>query len=234
MEREGEKNRRLHDSCLKFEAELAAYLDGEDQSGLQEHAAGCDFCRCVLADIEQIRALSSELELEGPPAVVWNRVRSALIAEGIIRHHPGFWQRWVAGNRLGPLRMPVPVGALIAAVAASVVLLKTPGYLLRTHSPAARTVRAVAVPEYMAPEDLVQLKRTIQQLQVAYQANESQLEPSMKATYEKSLASLDDEIRECETSAQLEPENGLARQYLSAAYAQKAQVLQSALEFDLR
>jgi phosphoenolpyruvate carboxylase len=86
----------------------------------------------------------------------------------------------------------------------------------------------------MTPADAAELKRTIQQLEQAYYANESQIEPSMKETYRKSLASLNDEIRECEVSMDQNPEDAVARSYLSTAYAQKAQLLQSALEFDLR
>lgn len=214
-------------SCLAFEAELASYLDGEERPQLLAHARQCDFCRCVLADLQQIRMLSSEIELQDPPAAVWTRVRATLVAEGVIKTQPGFWKRWSV------LRAPLPVGALAAAAIAAIVLIKSPGRLFQTHAPAARTIHAMAIQEYMPPADFAQLKRTIQQLQVAYNANESLLEPSTKETYRKSLASLNDEIQECEVSIQQDPQNGLARQYLSTAYTQKAQLLQSALEFDL-
>jgi hypothetical protein len=45
-----------------------------------------------------------------------------------------------------------------------------------------------------------------------------------------SLASLDDEIVECRKNAFRQPSNPLTAQYLASAYAQKAEVLQSALE----
>jgi hypothetical protein len=233
VERERENKDTLpRDSCVNFEAELAAYLEGEECPGLLSHASHCDFCRCVLSDIQQIRTISSGIELEDPPAVVWTRVRSALVAEGIIKMPPGFRPRWAPGRVARLFRAPMPVAALAAAIIAAVVLLKAPKH--QGHAPVARAVRTAVVQEYMAPAEVAELKRTIQQLELAYDANESLLEPSMKATYRKSLDSLNDEIRECESSIQQDPQDGLARQYLSTAYAQKAQLLQSALEFDLR
>jgi hypothetical protein len=233
MERESaNRNMPPLSPCTQFDTELAAYLEGEERPELLAHASQCDFCRCVLADIREIRSQSSELELDEPPAIIWTRVRSALIAEGLIREKRGFWQRITRG-RAGILPLPIPLGVLAAALVTAVVLLKPSGSVVRTPSPVVRTVRAVA-PESMAPADFTELKQTMRQLEVAFHANESLLEPSMKATYRKSLASLDSEIRECENSIQQEPQNELARQYLSTAYSQKAQLLQSALEFDLR
>ncbi|MGH9440107.1 MAG: hypothetical protein ACRD22_20090, partial [Terriglobia bacterium] len=59
------------DGCLKFEEELPAYLEGEDCPLVLEHAEGCEFCRCVLADVEMVRGLSLELALDEPSPVVW-------------------------------------------------------------------------------------------------------------------------------------------------------------------
>jgi hypothetical protein len=66
-------------------------------------------------------------------------------------------------------------------------------------------------------------------METSYQARAASFDPSMKETYQKSLDSLDGEIRECLDSIQQQPDNLLAREYLLAAYEQKATVLQSAL-----
>jgi hypothetical protein len=58
--------------------------------------------------------------------------------------------------------------------------------------------------------------------------------PDLKATYEKSLVSLDGSIRECLDSLHHEPGNALAHDYLLTAYTRKAEVLSSALEFEGR
>lgn len=233
MEGELKNGNTLPDeSCLRFETGLAAYLEGEERLELLAHAEHCEFCRCILADLQRIRHASSEMSLESPSPAMWGRVREILIAEGIITKRRRFWQRWLSATDVSRLRTPVPLGVLAAAAIAAVVLLRSPSQPIRPRVPQVPPGRA-AVQGFMPPAD-VELRRTIQQLEQAYHANESQIEPSMKETYRKSLNSLNDEIRECETSMQQDPGNGLVHQYLSAAYTEKAQLLQSALEFDLR
>jgi hypothetical protein len=235
MDSEGNDNMTLsRGACLDFETDLVAYLEGEHTPALLAHAKKCEFCGCLLADLQQIRDIGSEFELESPPAAVWPRVREALVREGIIKRPNRFWSRWLERRKVRLLRNPVPLGALAAAAIAAVILLTSPGNRTRPTDSQQPSVNATLVPEFVAPTDVAQLKSTVQQLEVAYHANELQLEPSIKATYEKSLASLNDEIRECEDSVEQDPHNGLAREYLSTAYVQKAQLLQSALEFNLR
>jgi hypothetical protein len=76
------------------------------------------------------------------------------------------------------------------------------------------------------------LEQLVRDLEATFKAREMSLAPDLKATYEKSLLSLDTSIRECSDSLRREPDNTLAHDYLLAAYSQKAQVLSSALEFD--
>jgi hypothetical protein len=78
------------------------------------------------------------------------------------------------------------------------------------------------------------LARVVSDLESNYRANEASMAPDLKATYEKSLVSLDGSIRECLDSLQHEPRNTLAHDYLLTAYTRKAEVLSSALEFEGR
>lgn len=224
------------EACRSFEENLAAYLEGESRPEVLAHANECDFCRCILADVGLIRSVSPEFGLEDPPAAVWTNIRATLVEEGIIHVREGFWRRWLPGKEWHILRHPAPVAAAVAVLAA-VILFKAPGYLVHPGpGPEAANVihAAVFTQDVMASQDISNLRQTIGQLEQVYRANQSLLEPSMKSTYDKSLTSLDDEIRECQASMQAQPENDLARQYLSTAYVQKAQLLQSALEYNLR
>lgn len=230
-----EEGMKLRDACEKFEANLAFYLEGDSDPEMLSHASECDFCRCLLADLDLIRKVSTELGMEEPPARVWANVRAVLIEEGIVHDPVSFWRRWVPRRGRSFVRHPAPLAAAAVAVVMAVVLFKAPGYLVRSGTPPANVIHmAVFSQDYMAPRDISSLRATIQQLEQAYQANETSLEPSMKATYQKSLDSLNDEIRECELSMKQQPENDLAREYLSTAYVQKAELLQSALEYNLR
>jgi hypothetical protein len=74
----------------------------------------------------------------------------------------------------------------------------------------------------------------VSDLERSFRANEASMTPDLKATYEKSLVSLDGSIRECLDSLQHEPRNTLAQDFLLTAYTRKAEVLSSALEFDGR
>jgi hypothetical protein len=78
------------------------------------------------------------------------------------------------------------------------------------------------------------LAHVVSDLEVSFRANEASMAPDLKATYEKSLVSLDGSIEECLDSLRHEPRNTLAHDYLVTAYTRKAEVLSSALEFDGR
>jgi hypothetical protein len=78
------------------------------------------------------------------------------------------------------------------------------------------------------------LARVVTELESSFRANEASMAPDLKATYEKSLVSLDGSIRECLDSLRQEPRNTLAHDYLLTAYTRKAEVLSSALEFEGR
>ncbi len=230
-----EEDMKLGNACEKFEANLASYLEGDSNPEALSHASECDFCRCLLADLDLIRKVSPELGTEEPPARVWANVRAVLIEEGIVHDPVSFWRRWAPWGSRSLVRHPAPFAAAAAAAVMAVVLFKAPGYLVHSNAPPANVIHSVVfTQDYMAPRDISSLRLTIQQLEQAYRANEASLEPSMKATYQKSLDSLDGEIRECELSMKQQPENDLAREYLSTAYVQKAELLQSALEYNLR
>jgi hypothetical protein len=74
----------------------------------------------------------------------------------------------------------------------------------------------------------------VQELESNYRAKEASLAPDVKATYNKSLVSLNDSIRECLDCLQHEPRNTLAHEYLLTAYTRKAEILSFALESEGR
>jgi hypothetical protein len=216
--------------CRAFDLDLAAYLEGEDKPGVPAHARACPFCGAVLADLEQIQGASRDLPLLEPPARLWANVRATLVSEGVIRDQVSAWERWIP--RLTIVREPLPLGALAGLAVLALVLLNSPrGF---ETSPASgilpggeRIVAAGLVPE-LTPA----LAETVNQMELAYQAREGSLEPTLKATYNRSLETLDATILECIRQCKRDPGNALARQFLMHAYQSKAEVLASALEFN--
>jgi len=217
--------------CRAFDLNLPAYLEGEDRPEVVAHARACPFCGALLADLEQIRTASRDLPLVEPPARLWANLRVALVDEGVIRDQAPFWPRWIP--QLTFVREPLPVGALATLAILAVGLLTSPR---RFETPQASGILPggdrVAVASFAPAELTPAVAETVQQMEAAYRAREGSLEPALKATYKKSLETLDATIQECIRHGKREPGNALARQFLVNAYQSKAEVLASALEFN--
>lgn len=210
------------EACRQFDRELEAHLEGERRPELAAHARDCAFCGAVLGDLEAVIAEAGSLPLTSPPDRLWTNLRAALIAEGIIHEPESTWKRWL--SPLAALGRPAPVTAL-AALTVLAVALSVPSH------------NSVSPPFPSSPVTLEEpataaLTSTLADMEKSYQVRRTAFEPSVQATYEKSLASLDQSIRECEDSVEKDPNNALAREYLTTAYEQKAQVLSTALEYD--
>lgn len=219
--------------CIKFEAQLVVHLEGEDSPEVREHAARCAACSALLADLKLIRSAARQIPLEDPPPRTWERIRAALVEEGAFRRSPSAWQRWLRGWGLTPT--PAPVAALAGVAILGVALLLS----TRVQNPPltqSDTLTASAVRTDFGPDlsDEDALGKTIKEMETSYHLQMTSLEPSLRAVYEKSLASLDNSITQCRNSVREEPSNDLAHEYLLNAYAQKAEVLASALEYEGR
>jgi len=212
--------------CFRFENELEAYLEGEPRPFITAHAESCPSCSALLADLELVRQAAREMPLEEPSPVVWANVRARLEAEGAFRP-----QRSAGWNPLAWRSFPhaVPVGVLAGLVIFGAVLTAPP----QNPGSVATAARATVYDPARTSEDGA-LANLVAELESNYRANHASLAPDLRATYEKSLYSLDDSIRECLDSLEREPSNTLAHDYLLTAYTRKAEILSSALEFEGR
>jgi hypothetical protein len=201
------------ESCVRFDKDLMASLEGETQPFVSAHVQECEFCRVVLADLEQVRLASWQFLAEAPSPAVWANIRARLNQEGIIREKQTGWSwlgKWSSFHRLAPL----------GAMACLVILGSA---LMAPRTPFEKELPPGPLPP-RAPVALQDLENT-------FKANEKFLAPEVREAYDKSLLSLDDSISECWSSLQQEPSDSLAHEYLLAAYSRKAEVLTSALEF---
>jgi hypothetical protein len=219
--------------CSQFDLELPAYLEGEDCPALVKHASQCPYCSVVLADLHLIQSQLQEAILEDPPARVWANVRATLAAEGIFREPISGWRAWFPQR--GLVRYAAPFAALASMVLLATVLtlrptLQAPPVSVGSNTPAVAAV-TVAVANN---EDPLSPPAGLELMEKSYQASEKSLDPVVHASYQKGLKSLDNSIEECEASVKKDPGNTLAREYLAAAYEQKAAVLSAALEYDGR
>jgi hypothetical protein len=217
-------------ACRQFNLELSAFLEGESRPQVTAHARQCPYCAAVLADLEQIRFASHHLPLEDPPQRVWANIRATLAAEGMFREPAQGWHRWLP--RFTFLPVSGPVGALACLALLGVTLLLSPANNGSTKkinwlSPQETVSEATA----LYPGLDINTARTLREMEKSYLAREGFLEPTLQATYRKSLDSLDAAIQECRKHCERNPGNTLAREYLLSAYQSKAEVLASALEF---
>jgi hypothetical protein len=220
------------ETCVQFESELEAYLEGEARPFVTAHTQDCPFCRLLLSDLEQIRQVVRELPLAEPSPVVWANLHARLEAEGAFRSQGGGWRNSLVWRFLPH---PIPVGVLGGLIILASVLTVPPRGLERWDAPDKSTISPATTTAAVMPagEDSA-VAQVVGQLEENFRANEVSLSPDLKATYEKGLGSLDDSIRECLESLHHEPRNTLARDYLLTAYSRKAEILSSALESEGR
>jgi len=216
-------------ACSRFDAELEAYLEGEANPFIVSHARDCASCGPLLADLQAIQQAARDLPLEEPSRVVWANVRARLEAEGAFGVPVSGW-RQVLAWRIFP--HAIPLGVLAALVfLGSVLTLPSTSIQRWGGTDEMADSHAVAQMALAMPtgEDGA-LAHVVSDLESNFRANEASMAPDLKATYEKSLVSLDGSIRECLDSLQHEPRNRLAHDYLLTAYTRKAEILSSALE----
>jgi hypothetical protein len=215
--------------CQEFELKLSAYLEGEANADVSMHAEQCLSCGSLLGDLHVIQAAAKDLPLESPSPRVWSNIRATLAEEGLIREQKSFWQRWVPSVSLVPRSAPAAALAF-ALMLAVIMLFKGDIHRNGNQKPAPTPTVAAAVPAGLS---VVQsnLARTVEAMEENYKAREATLDPSAKQVYGAGLTSLNNSIRECLDSLRKQPHNILVRDYLMQAYAQKAEVLASALEY---
>ncbi len=140
------------------------------------------------------------------------------------------WKRWAP--QLTIFQNPLPIGALAGLAVLALALLTSPGgYKSPRPSGILPPGESLTAAGFLPPELTPDLTRTLKEMEEAYQAQEGSFEPALKATYRKSLETLNATIRECMRHCEREPGDALAREFLVHAYQTKAEVLASALEF---
>jgi hypothetical protein len=178
------------------------------------HLAGCGSCQSLVEDLTAIVATAHLLPIEiEPPARVWKSLRAQLEQEGIIKTpavERGFWWHGLAdlfGSRI------MATAAIALLIVAAVVL-----QLERSGPPTeARNVYADTA------TDLRNDEASLRQMQLA---SDSVVDVSLR----QNLDIVDKFISDCEQRVKEEPRDDLAREYLSGAYQQKAELLSAMME----
>jgi hypothetical protein len=214
------------------------------------HLAECRECRNYIADLTSLVDAAKKLPPEiAPPDRIWISLRAQLEEEGIIRTprdvipvEPGsMWQSISAffSNRVLATAM---VGILIAAAAVFQIRSERTTRVEPPFKTAAAqpimppTEKPVAKPAATAPtvaQPSGEFDRTARDLNDQEPVATGMLLAStspIDASLRDNLKKVNEFIAECEKHLKEQPQDELTREYLSAAYQQKAELLSAMIE----
>lgn len=191
------------------------------------HIAACSACRDLVEDLTSLVAAAHTLPAEvEPPARVWISLRAQLEAEGIIKtpsieiQHASWWESFA---RLFTPRAfaTAAVGLLIAG--AAVFELRQPS----SGPDANGQVVVLSSPQQVPFSDIATaLDQEEQVLSNMHLASTSPVDVSLQ----QNLQTLNEFIRDCRQRLEQDPQDPLAREYLSGAYQQKAELLSTMMD----
>ncbi len=202
-----------------FEREGLAPLSAE----AREHLAQCSACGHFLADITGIVAAAHGLPAEiEPPARIWISIRAELEREGVIRgvslgsEAPSWWQSFAELFRNRGLAT-----AAVTAMALVVALL---------------VFRPPNAPVLEAQDDfgptlnvLSEQENDLANMRLASTGANMPMSP-VDTSLQQNLQQVDEFIADCQRHLKEEPSDQLAREYLTNAYQQKAQLLSTMID----
>lgn len=181
------------------------------------HLAHCGSCQSLVEDLTTIVATAHLLPAEvEPPARVWNSLRAQLEREGVIKGPADAARRaswWHGFADLFHTRVlaTAAVGMLIAFAIG-----------VQMHKPAATPIEAQNI--YAgAATSLSNDEAHLLNMQLT---SNSAVDVSLR----QNLEIVDQFIADCEQRMKEDPRDDLAREYLSGAYQQKAQLLSAMME----
>ena len=195
----------------------------------QAHAAGCSSCTALVEDFSAMLAAAKQIPAEvEPPARVWVALRAQLEAEGLIRRPviiPAETTPWWQGF-VGLIR-----GRMWATVGVAVLVLIAGVYQMRRGGPIAspaNSAAVVALPFAETDSTLAQEERSLGTMETVgtLGGGVSNVDNALR----ENLATVNAFIKECRKRLEEDPNDPMAREYLSTAYQRKAEILAAMME----
>jgi len=197
------------------------------------HVAACSHCQEFVADLATIVSAANELPAEvEPPARVWVSLRAQLELEGIIKTPvvPASGERWSWWHGFDELfrsraLATAAVGLLIVA-AGSLQLRQPPDTSLEPNGIGAGPASQIAFAQ--TAKVLNDQEIDLRNMQLA--GTSSVDTSAVDSSFRQNLQQVDEFIADCERHLKAEPQDDLAREYLSNAYQQKAELLSAMMD----
>jgi hypothetical protein len=179
----------------------------------REHVSGCAACQNLVEDLTAIVATAHLLPAEvEPPARVWTSLRAQLEEEGIIKPAAAERGSWLqAFSDLFRSRV-------LATAAVGLLVIAAVGLQIQRLAPATEARNVYDDAATVLNADEANLSRM--------QLGGSVVDVSLR----QNLDIVDKFIADCEQRVKEEPRDDLAREYLTGAYQQKAELLSAMME----
>ena len=204
--------------CNEFYKYSEEWMEGGRLPSAIAHVNECPRCRGLIADMEAIAQTAGELadDMPEPSERVWVALRAQLEAEGLIRQK-------TFGGWFADLFAVMPRPALASAYVAVLLVALWVGSLSMTPLQEAILSQQPQSPDLMLQPQFAQAE---QREMVKLHDHD----PAVTASYRDNLEIVDKFIATCEKTVREEPRNNIAREYLYAAYQQKADLLATMTE----
>jgi hypothetical protein len=198
-----------------FEQEGLAPLSG----AARQHLSECHACKHFFDDVTGMVALAHQLPAEiDPPEHIWISIRTELVREGTIRGFSSdqapWWQSLTELFRNRSL-----------ATAAVAMVMIVVAFLLGS-KPREQALQVQEDPYASTVTALSQQEHDVANMQLASTGATSAVDTSLQ----QNLQQVNEFIADCERRVRQEPSDELAREYLTNAYQQKAQLLSAMLD----
>jgi hypothetical protein len=203
--------------CREVEVVLAQEGFVPVPEAARAHLAGCNSCKNFIADLTAIVATAHLLPVEvEPPRRVWTSLRAQLEEEGIIRsaERRSWWANFSELFRPRVLATSA-VGLLIAAAVA-----------LQLQRPTTQPTEARNAYDNLYQDTSLTLDNDEARLPAMQLAGNSGVDVSLR----QNLDIVDQFIADCEQRVKEQPQDDLAREYLTGAYQQKAELISVMME----
>ena len=192
------------------------------------HVAACSFCQEFVADLATIVSVANELPAEvAPPARVWNSLRAQLELEEIIKTPvvslSGERSSWWPGlSELFRSRALATAAVGLVIVAAGFLQLRQkPDTSLEPNGIAAGPASQIA---------FAQTAKVLNDQEIDLRNMHLAGTSPVDNSFQQNLQQVDEFIADCERHLKAEPQDELAREYLSNAYQQKAELLSAMMD----
>jgi hypothetical protein len=196
---------------------------------VNSHLAECRECRNYIADLTSIVDVARKMPREiAPPDRIWTALRAQLELEGIIKEpvlapsvdRASWWQGF--GDLFRSRVMATATVGLLILFAAVLQL--------RNDNDTAVNSPLSMQPSMMASESFAATRTVLDDQEPVARGMILASTAPVDASLRDNLQQVDDFIADCERRVKEEPQDDLAREYLSGAYRQKAELLSAMMD----